>query len=162
MSLVPLRRSEVRVGKRARFDIYDPHGNKLLSRGMLVASEGILERLLERGWRDADEMADAAQAAAPVATPFDRIDALCGELGGLHEIAATGSSPSLAAAFHALAERLADQLQAAPDTVLAAFQLAAPTTRRRRGWRTCACCASWSPSGCSWNRPSAARSGPRH
>ena len=123
MNLVPLRRSEVRVGKRARFDIYDPHGNKLLSRGMLVASEGILERLLERGWRDADEMADAAQAAAPVATPFDRIDALCGELGGLHEIAATGSAPSLAAAFHALAERLADLLQAAPDTVLAAFQL---------------------------------------
>ena len=133
MNLVPLRRSEVRVGKRARFDIYDPHGNKLLSRGMLVASEGILERLLERGWRDADVMADAAQAAAPVATPFDRIDALCGELGGLHEIAATGSAPAWPgrstpwpSAWPTCSRR-----PRTPSWRLS--NLAARTTRRRRG-----------------------------
>jgi hypothetical protein len=47
--LMPVRKSEIEVGKPLPFAIYDADRNLLLNRGVVVASEHQLEALLERG-----------------------------------------------------------------------------------------------------------------
>lgn len=47
--LVPVRKSEIELGKPLPFSIYDASRNLLLSRGVIVRSEHQIEALLERG-----------------------------------------------------------------------------------------------------------------
>lgn len=47
--LVPVRKSEIELGKPLPFSIYDASRNLLLSRGVIVSSEHQIEVLLERG-----------------------------------------------------------------------------------------------------------------
>lgn len=47
--LMPVRRSEIEVGKPLPFAVYDSDRNLLLNRGVVVASEHQLEVLLEKG-----------------------------------------------------------------------------------------------------------------
>ncbi|MBM4180582.1 MAG: flagellar brake protein [Betaproteobacteria bacterium] len=47
--LVPVRKSEIELGKPLPFSIYDASRNLLLSRGVIVRSEHQIEVLLERG-----------------------------------------------------------------------------------------------------------------
>ncbi len=47
--LIPVRRSEIEVGKPLPFAVYDADRNLLLNRGVIVASESQAEALVERG-----------------------------------------------------------------------------------------------------------------
>ncbi|KAF1685974.1 hypothetical protein B1992_09720 [Pseudoxanthomonas broegbernensis] len=128
MDLVPLHRSDIQLGREAPFDIYDPHGNKLLSKGVLIASEAVWERLLERGRRDSsDEGASGSRNAErevpPPPTVFDKVEAFSGELGALHDSLVGGRASGAAAAFHALSDRVVACFDADQDAMLAAFQI---------------------------------------
>ncbi len=64
--LMPVRRTEIEVGKPLPFAIYDADRNLLLNQGVIVASERQLEVLLEKGlFRDTKPIRPAySQAAA--------------------------------------------------------------------------------------------------
>jgi len=47
--MVPVRKSEIEIGKPLPFSVYDAAHNLLLSRGVIVRSEHQIEALLERG-----------------------------------------------------------------------------------------------------------------
>ena len=49
VSLIPIRPSEVEVGKPLRRPIYDWHGKLLLASGFVVESENQLNGLIENG-----------------------------------------------------------------------------------------------------------------
>jgi c-di-GMP-binding flagellar brake protein YcgR len=63
--LMPVRKSEIEVGKPLPFAIYDADRNLLLNRGVIVASEHQLEALLERGlFRESRPLRPAHSQAA--------------------------------------------------------------------------------------------------
>lgn len=133
MDLVPLHRSEIQVGREAPYDIFDLHGNKLLSKGVLIASESVWERVLERGWRDGGgEAASGArraerEAPPPPPTVFEKVEAFSGELGLLHDAVVGGRAPDAGAAIHDLAGRVLACFEADQDAMLAALQIGAAT-----------------------------------
>lgn len=138
MDLVPLHRSDIQLGREAPFDIYDINGNKLLSKGVMIASEAVWERLLERGRRDGDEGGAGArraerEALPPPLTVFGKIEAFSGELGGLHDALLGGRATDAGAAIHDLVGRVVACFEADQDAMLAAFQIGcqadAPATR---------------------------------
>src|SRR5689334_11925448 len=90
MKLVPLQSvaSKLRVGAPLPFGVRDENGKLLLARGLLVASETMLNALLERGvFVDMDELRDAngRGETVPLAEEnfFDRWDALQARLGSV-------------------------------------------------------------------------------
>jgi len=127
MDLVPLNRMDVQVGMEARFDVYDANGKKLLSKGMAITSEALVERLLERGYRVPDTPGGGPRAregrVRPPQTVFARLDALSLELAGIHETLVHGRGSGHAEALHSLASRLVACFEADQDALLAAFQL---------------------------------------
>src|SRR5690606_15288458 len=133
MDLVPLHRSEIQVGREAPYDIFDLHGNKLLSKGVLIASESVWERVLERGWRDGGgEGASGArraerEAPPPPPTVFEKVEAFSGELGLLHDAVVGGRAPDAGAAIDDLAGRVLACFEADQDAMLAALQIGAAT-----------------------------------
>lgn len=152
MRLVPLNKSDIQIGKEIPWNIYDCHGGKLLSKGVVVASDSILVRLLERGLRDADEGGEAARHAADMQEPpapsvFDRVAALSIELNALHENLLNGRQRDGAAAVHALAGRLLASYRREPDGMLAAFYLGCEEgSHAERMLHVCVLCelmASW-------------------
>jgi HD-GYP domain-containing protein (c-di-GMP phosphodiesterase class II) len=128
MDLVPLNRTDVQVGTEARFDIYDTHGHKLLSRGVLITSEAMAGRLLERGRRNPDEASGACARGQgpeprPPQTVFARLDGFSLELAGIHETLVHARGSGHAEALRSLATRLLACFEADEDALLAALHI---------------------------------------
>ena len=86
VSLVPIRPSEVEIGKPLRRPIYDWHGKLLLASGFVVESESQLNGLIENGF-----FQDAGWERGAGAAPGDAADRSAGANG-------TGSSAEKPAA----------------------------------------------------------------
>jgi len=71
--MVPVRKSEIEIGKPLPFSVYDAAHNLLLSRGVIVRSEHQIEALLERGlFRETRrERPDYTQSALEEGKPGD-------------------------------------------------------------------------------------------
>ena len=128
MDLLPLNRTDVQVGMEARFDIFDANGNKLLSKGVLVTSESMSERLLERGRRrsqegDASVRAGGRESWVAATTVFAKLEAFSLELAGLHEALIQARGSSIGKSLHGLAARLIGCFEADQDGLLAALQI---------------------------------------
>lgn len=130
MDLVPVHRSEIHVGREAPFDVFDLHGNKLLSKGVLIANESVWERLLERGCRSAGGEAagprraeSEREAPPPPPSVFEKVHAFSGELGLLHDAVVGGRATNAAPAIDDLAGRVVACFATDPDAMLAAFQI---------------------------------------
>jgi HD-GYP domain-containing protein (c-di-GMP phosphodiesterase class II) len=128
MHLLPLNRMDVQVGKEARFDIFDANGNKLLSKGVVIASESICDRLLERGRRlphEGSAGAGRGEDAVPRGpqTIFTRLDGFSLELAGIHEAIIQVRGSAHCEALDGLARRLIACLEADQDALLAALQI---------------------------------------
>jgi hypothetical protein len=120
MKLVPLQEvaAKLRVGAPLPFGVRDAQGKLLLARGLLVASEQMLQALLDRGvFVDLDEVREgrgAALAPTPGEDFFGRWQALQTRLSGL--LRSPGERFFLqrlrecVAAVASLSERNADQL----------------------------------------------------
>lgn len=94
-TLVPVLKSEITVGQPLRWAVYDGNGVLLLNRGVVVANEHQLERLLENGlfFRERDrggasrsDRLDSKEdggggggRAAEVTLPFDQVKLLPGD-----------------------------------------------------------------------------------
>jgi len=121
MKLVPLQSvsSKLRVGAPLPFGVRDENGKLLLARGLLVATDAMLNALLERGvFVDVEDLRDPLARGEVVATPdenfFDRWDALQARLGSLlrspHERFFLPRLRECVSLLINLSERNADQL----------------------------------------------------
>lgn len=103
--LLPVRKTDIEVGKPLPFAIYDGERNLLLNRGVVVASEHQLEVLLEKG------LFRERVRARPTAL---RTDSLSSESGGPGDGAASAKPTEETLDFEALKLMPGDTLQLQP------------------------------------------------
>lgn len=128
MRLVPLSSQEVAINEPLPWPVYDRSGLLLLKKGFVIASQGQLRGLLERGFLDGDALdklhnRDDALPVKRESLIFGPIRALARRLSDLHRELLRGELTGLPEQLVNLAQELREALDRDTDLVLASLQL---------------------------------------